>query len=527
MARLPRKSLLVLPLLALLGCRQESAPVAPGGSDTSAAKQIEKVRQPAVAGIFYPAKADQLQRDVDRLLAAARVEPIENLRALVCPHAGYEYSAPVAANGYRQLVGRNVSTVILLGPSHWASFQGVFVSPADAYQTPLGVVPLSSKAATLAATAPFTAKPDCTVNRPDWWRQSSAAAPPEGRDTPETWEYSLEVQLPFLQRSLRDFRIVPVIFRQFVDPHKAANGIIPLLDAQTIIVVSTDLSHFHPYDEARTLDTHSVQAICNLDPAELTDESACGYMPVLTLIDIARQKGWKARVLDYRNSGDTAGKKSEVVGYAAIAFFEPQAGDADDSRQFTPSEGRLLLELARSSVAAAVAGKEPPKPDAAVSSKFQARRACFVTLTKNGQLRGCIGNIFPQEPLYQAVVSRARAAAVGDPRFPRVSAAELKEIEVEVSILTVPKPLLFSSPEDLLDKLRPGVDGVVLRVASQESTYLPQVWQQIPDRRQFMNELAEKAGLAPDAWTNPTASVLTYQAEAFKEEPAKAKATGK
>ena len=241
------------------------------------------------------------------------------------------------------------------------------------------------------------------------------------------------------------------------------------------------------------------------------------------MIDIARRKGWKARLLDYRNSGDTSGDKSAVVGYAAIAFFGPDGAASalppkSDAPQFTPQERRFLLELARKSVAAAVTGSEAPKEDAAVPEKFRARQACFVTLTKNGELRGCIGSIFPEESLYQAVIRRARSAATEDPRFPPVRADELKEIEIEVSVLTVPKRLAFTSPQDLLAKLRPGIDGVVLRVEDRQATYLPQVWEQLPDKRLFMNELAEKAGLPADAWTRPDAAVMTYQVEAFKEE---------
>ena len=193
------------------------------------------------------------------------------------------------------------------------------------------------------------------------------------------------------------------------------------------------------------------------------------------------------------------------MGYAAIAFFDAHAAATDDRSQFTPSERRLLLALARSSVIAAVTGSPPPNEAANVAPKLRARRACFVTLTKSGELRGCVGSIFPHESLYEAVIRRARSAALEDPRFPPVRPNELKGIGIEVSVLTVPKPLWFASPEELLAKLRPGIDGVVLRMESQEATFLPQVWEQLPDRRLFMSELAEKAGLAPDAWTQPGA----------------------
>ncbi len=236
------------------------------------------------------------------------------------------------------------------------------MSTVDAYQTPLGMVPLSPMAAAVAKIEPFAANPPCQVDRPNWWPQSSKTAPPVGEDTPETWEHSLEVQLPFLQRTLHDFRIVPVIFGQ-VDSHKVAEKLLPFLDDQTLIVVSTDLSHYHPYDEAKALDTRSVAAICDLRGDRLTSDDACGYAGVVTLIDIARRKGWKTRLLDYRNSGDTAGNKSAVVGYAAIAMFGP---DAQRGRLCRRPKRRRLQRPSGGSCWSSRARASPPRSAAAM-----------------------------------------------------------------------------------------------------------------------------------------------------------------
>ena len=169
--------------------------------------------------------------------------------------------------------------------------------------------------------------------------------------------------------------------------------------------------------------------------------------------------------------------------------------------EFTPQQRELLLELARNTITRAANGESMPETDGgAVAENLRAVRACFVTLTKNGELRGCIGSIFPQEPLYQAVASRARAAALEDPRFSPVRPEELKDIHVEISVLTIPRRLDFKSPEELLRKLRPNIDGVVLVMGRRQSTYLPQVWEQIPDKVEFLNHLAEKAGANASAW---------------------------
>ena len=322
------RCLLWFALLLVVGCRNEPSSGEPANSAGAATpKRFEKVRGPAVAGLFYPKHESDLKQAVDRLLAQAKSEPIKDLRALVCPHAGYPFSGPIAATGYKQLVGRNFSTVILLGPSHYAAFAGAFVSTVDAYQTPLGMVPLSPKAAEMAKVEPFAANPPCEVSRPGWWRQSPKDLPAFGQDTPESWEHSLEVQLPFLQRTLHDFSIVPVVFGQ-VDPEQVAAKLLPFLDAQTLIVVSTDLSHYHPYEDAKKQDTRTVKAACDLRGDQLTGDDACGCGPLLCLIDIAKRKGWKTQLLDYRNSGDTSGEKAAVVGYAAIAFFGPDGAVA-------------------------------------------------------------------------------------------------------------------------------------------------------------------------------------------------------
>lgn len=511
-------------LVSIIGCRgEQSAPTSSSPKAAAQAKSFKQVRGPAVAGLFYPRHESDLSRDVDGMLAEVKSEPVKNLRALICPHAGYEYSGKIAASSYKQLVGRNFATVILLGPSHYAAFTGAFISPADAYETPLGMVPLSPKAAELAKHAPLSSHVQCEVQRPAWWHQSPKELPPFGEDEPDTWEHSIEVQLPFLQLTLKDFGIVPVVFGE-VEPEQVAEKLLPLLDDETLIVVSTDLSHYLPYENANQLDKRCVKAICDLQADWITGENACGYGPVLALVEIARRKGWKAKLLDYRNSGDTSGKKAGVVGYAAIAFFDPQdtASPVEPllhkGNEFSSDERRFLLELARKSVAAAVAGGESPKDDGKVVEKYLAARACFVTLTKGGALRGCIGSILPEEPLHRAVISRAKAAATEDPRFSPVTTAELKEIKVEVSVLTLPKRLRFASPQDLLEKLRPGVDGVVLRVGTRQATFLPQVWEQLPDKRTFLGELCRKAGLPESAWTKPGVTVLVYQVEAFKEE---------
>jgi len=474
-------------------------------------KNPPQVREAAVAGLFYPGNAKELNGMIDHYLAHARPEAVGDLKALICPHAGYQFSGLTAAFGFKLLGGRDIKTVFLLAPSHYAAFRGAYITEADVYRTPLGDVPVSPKAVALASLPPFTRTMQGYVQRPQWWSQSPAKAPPQGADKPDTWEHSGEVMVPFLQKVLKNFELVPVVFGD-VNPADVAKVLADKLDAQSVIVASTDLSHYHPYDKARTMDADCIQRILNLETS-LSPEAACGAGPILTVVHLAKQKGWKPKLLDYRNSGDTSGNKSGgVVGYASIAFFAAQ------DERFNRDERKQLTGLARQTLSEVVTTGQFPKVDEKqFPKKFLENSGCFVTLTKRGQLRGCIGHIIAQEPLYKAVMDNAKSAALSDHRFPRVTAAELKEIEIEVSVLTAPVPLAFSSPDDLLAKLRPHKDGVILQVQGRGSTYLPQVWAQLPDKVMFLNTLAEKAGCPADAWRQPGAQVFIYHVEAFHE----------
>jgi hypothetical protein len=216
--------------------------------------------------------------------------------------------------------------------------------------------------------------------------------------------------------------------------------------------------------------------------------------------------------LDAHNSGDFTADRKRVVGYAAIAFYEPV------KEAYTVADREFLLNLARETLEhTATNGPLPSVNLQNLHPKLATTMACFVTLTEKGELRGCIGHIYPQEPLYQAVEENAENAARRDPRFLPVQAGETSQIKIEISVLTEPKPLDFTSPEDLLTKLKPHRDGVVLKIGSHSATYLPQVWEQIPDKTEFLNQLSEKAGCEPSAWRGRNTSVFIYHVEAFKE----------
>lgn len=463
--------------------------------------------------MFYPADANVLGSLVDAMLAKANPAPVGRLRGLICPHAGYEFSGQTAAMGYKLLAGQDIQTVVVLAGSHTSLFDGAFVPTVEAYRTPLGLVRLSPLTARLAQTKPFTSKPVCQVQRPGWVARSSRTPPPEGQDLPDTWEHSGEVQLPFLQRTLKNFTIVPVVYGN-VDPVQAAKALDTILDNNTLIVASSDLSHYFTDSQARTLDDRCLSAICAMDVAAMKSQEACGKGPILTLMHLAQTKGWRVRFLGYSNSADATGDKSRVVGYGAVAFYEP----AQAASGYSAQERQWLLSLARKTLTEVVTRGQLPLVDSTgLTSKMMESKGCFVTLTKGGQLRGCIGNLVAQGPLYSAVMSNARGAALHDARFSPVKADELSSIQIEISVLTTPEPLYFTSPQDLLDRLQMGRDGVVLQIGNHSATYLPQVWEQIPSKEAFLSNLAAKAGCPADSWKTGPVTVHTYRVESMKE----------
>lgn len=485
-------------------------------ADSSSSSAGQGVREPAVAGLFYSKSPSELSALIADQLTTANPETIEGeLKALICPHAGYRYSGPVAASAYRLVKTGAFGTVVILAPSHTAYFSYASVSAAKSFRTPLGDVPVAVElAAALGRQRPFGPEAPTLVQRPEWWREASCPAPAVGDDTPHTWEHAAEVQVPFLQKTLREFHVLPVIMGD-VDPVAAAAALDPLVDDKTLIVASSDLSHYDSYANARQRDLRCLEAICALNPDAVAPDDACGAIPIRTLLCLAKTRGWKARLLDYRNSGDTTGDKNRgVVGYAAVAFFAP----APSPESFRPDHRRILLDLARQSLRAAVADTRiKPVTTAGLAPALLLPRGCFVTLTENGVLRGCIGNILPHDPLALAVAANARSAAREDPRFSPVAADEVDRIRIEISVLTEPEPLVFRSPDELLEKLQPGRDGIVLQIGTHTATYLPQVWDDLPDKTEFLDSLARKAGCSSSAWRGDQVKVFRYRVESFKE----------
>ena len=411
-------------------------------------------------------------------------------KLVIVPHAGYIYSGPVAASAYDRLrPARGIANkVVLLGPAHRVPVRGLALPGAGAFDTPLGRIPIDAEGSA---------------------RIRGLEQVVESREA-HALEHSLEVQLPFLQRVLGEFSLLPLVVGE-----ASAEEVAEVLEqvwggAETVIIISSDLSHYLPYEDARKIDGVTAKAILGFDTG-ITHQQACGATPVTGALIAAKQHGLTPQLLDLRNSGDTADGRNQVVGYASFAFTQ---GDA----RFGTYHGRALLRLARASIGSELGpNAAPAMPD---ELWLQIARASFVTLKKGGDLRGCIGSLEAQRPLGEDVVANARAAAFRDPRFAPLTREEFAAVDIEVSLLSTPRRVLFEDHEDLIRQLRPGKDGLILEFgeghAALRATFLPQVWEGLPDHEQFLAHLKQKAGIAADVRTT-RCRVMRYAALKWTE----------
>lgn len=512
------------------------------------------IRPAAMAGRFYPGNSRQLEADVRRYLAEAEAgatgKPAP--KAVIGPHAGYVYSGRVAASAYARIapLRDSVRRVVLLGPCHRVPVRGLALSSADAFETPLGRVPLDKSAAQAILSLPQV----------------------QIFDDSHALEHSLEVHLPFLQIALGEFSLVPLVVGD-ATPDEIAEVLERLWGGpETLIVVSSDLTHYLPYDEAKRIDALTCRAIETLDAAAIGRDQACGRMPVKGLLTIAKRRGLSVETVDIRNSGDTAGSRDQVVGYGSWVFLEPKAepdakgAGKTDARKSTGARARgkavagrfahpIHINLTRAvPPSPAATGASKPQPPAAAgiedferetrvlldshgpsllalagrsidhglakggpltvdpaehAAELRRTGAAFVTLKRDGRLRGCIGSPQAHRPLVLDVADNAFRAAFKDPRFKPLTPAERSGLALSLSVLSPATPMRFSGEADLLSQLRPHIDGLIIADNGRRALFLPSVWEQISDAHIFLSQLKAKAGLARDHFS-PTFQAMRF-----------------
>ncbi len=463
-----------------------------------------KIKEPSVAGAFYPDNPKELSAMVDKFIASAAPEAIGGeIFTLISPHAGYGFSGETAAFGYKLLKDKSYKTVVIIGTGHHYAFSGVSVYPEGSFATPLGNIPVDEEFA-----------------------QKLLGRDKEIYFEPRAFEkeHSVEVQLPFLQKVFTDYgwKIVPLVMGDCtLSTCKELSALLKeaiALRKDVLVVVSTDMYHGYDYDEANKVDSFTLSYIKNMDAEGLyyglREEKLqlCGGFGVVSAIILSKSLGnGKVEILKHTNSAEVTNKKIKgvwTVGYASLAILQEKG----DKAMLNKEERKKLLGIARKSIETYLkSGKKLELNEA--DPLLLKEMGAFVTLNEHGELRGCIGNLVGQGPLYLTVRDMAIEAATGDPRFPAVVPDELKNIDIEISVLSPMQRI------DNPDKIRLGTDGVLVRKGFRSGVFLPQVATETGwTKEEFMSNLcAHKAGLEPDAWKDKDTEISTFTAEVFSE----------
>jgi len=508
-------------LLFVDSCRRK----APAPSEVTAEAKTRESAEPAkkvilrssLAGSWYSADPNVLAAQFDEFFRKADTKALNNVIAMILPHAGYAYSGQTAASALKT-IDKKYKRIVVIGPSHRTYMEEMLSVPrATHYETPLGLIPLDTE---------FIEK---LLKFPVFQNLPHAF---EG-------ENSVEMELPLLQYRCKDFKLVPIAAGQcsLETIRKAGQILRNLVDADTLVVASSDFVHYgrqHRYvpftenipERIKELDMGAYEYIAKLDSEGFfeykrkTGATICGYIPIAVLLSMLG-KDTKVSLTNYTTSGELTGDFSNSVSYLSVVFSGawpnlPEIEPQENNPELTEEDKKQLLTLARKTISYALQNKQVPQPaelGVTISDAMACPRAAFVTLNKSGRLRGCIGDIFPQRPLYKSIILNAINASLNDRRFSPVAEAECKDITIEISVLTVPQLI------DSYNKIRIGTDGVILNKNGRSALFLPQV---APEQgwglNQMLTQLSLKAGLPPDAWKEG-ASFLVFQADVFGEEP--------
>lgn len=469
----------------------------------SVAWGADMVKKPNVAGSFYPADARVLSEYLDKALKLAKPPSVDGaVRVILVPHAGYEYSGGVAATGYALIRGRPYSTVVVVSPSHHFPLNGAAVYARGSFETPLGKVDIDEEfSSKLIGKDPYIAEEPRVFEK----------------------EHAVEVQIPFLQKTLGSFRIVPIIMGDCsLDVCRTLAGL--LKDAigtrdDVLVVISTDLYHGNDYEEARGIDEHTLELFERGDARAFYEGlhngtcQMCGGLPAVMALYLAVPQDYSWTRLMHTDSAQVTGQRMKgawTVGYASYAAVKKQTQQG----MLSGEQRRKLLSLARSSIETYLTtGKKLPVDEK--DPLFDQPMGAFVTLSTDEGLRGCIGNLQAQTPLAVTIRDMAVEAAVDDPRFPPVTLDELKKkVSIEISVLSPLRKVASA------DEIQMGVHGVVVRRGFNSGVYLPQValetgW----PKDYFLSSLcSHKAGLSPDAWKDKATELYVFTAEVFSEE---------
>lgn len=432
---------------------------------------MDTVKAPAFAGKFYPGDREKLWELLEQLFIHAPKEYQTETRAIIVPHAGYMYSGKVAAKAF-QYLSQNAKNVFIIAPAHYADYRGIALSTYDYFETPLGNI---------------------KVNK-DIINEISQAQNTEFLDEAYTQEHSIEVEIPFIQKILPEAQIVPLLFEN-ISPGTITEIIEKYWDnKENAFVISSDLSHFYSQKDAQKIDEYTAEMIETQNISNFHPIQACGSSGIIGLVEFAKRKNYSLIRTELTTSGDMSTPDAAVVGYGAWLLSETTKS-IFIKEQFSD----LVLSICRESIHAGIhTGNSLDVDEKLYPQVFYEQGACFVTITLEHQLRGCMGSIFAHKPLLNDLAQNAYKSAFADTRFTALTEHEFKHIKLAVSLLSPPTEIEFTDENDLLAKIQPYEDGIIIQDGNYSAVYLPSVWVQLPDKQEFLNSLKQKAGLSPE-----------------------------
>lgn len=478
-----------------------------------------QTRKPSVAGQFYPRASEKLRKTCQYYLQQAGPRKLNSRPiGIIVPHAGYVYSGRIAAIGFNEIKSYEYDAIIILAPSHMQAFSFASIYSGDYYETPLGKLKVDKALCNNIAAQCKYARISSKGHKISSNRRG---------------EHSIEVEIPFIQIVQPEVPIVPILFGtlDYSVIEELGEALRKISKENNILIVaSSDLSHYHSYSEANKIDKKLISSLQNFEPLYFYQGiknrkyEACGAAPITTLLYTTKSvNSQNIHILEYANSGDIKGAdKSRVVGYLSAVITQENnkkinkgtsSMNEQKKQELSTKDKKFLLDIAYKSIKAAVTNSGKPDPDpATIPETICQERGAFVTINKKGKLRGCIGYVMPVKPLWKAVREMAESAAMKDPRFPAIQEDELEDIEIEISVLTVPEKI------ENIEDIEVGKHGLIIKRGFQQGLLLPQVavdhnW----DRNEFLKYTCRKAGLPMDAWNERDTDIKIFSAQVFNQ----------
>ena len=400
-------------------------------------------------------------------------------RAVIVPHAGLIYSGRLAYEGI-SLLDRNLKNLFIFAPAHRVGFEGLSLSGFELWQTPLGEIEVNQQ-----------------INN-----ELKEKFNAQFFDKAFEYEHSIEVQLPLIQSVFKNVKIIPLLAGSA--DYQVISQIIKYYydDKENGFIISSDLSHFLTDEKAKKIDAVTADMIETGNIDNFQYDQACGALGIAGLVDFANKNNYSLIRIGMHNSGLTTGDKTRVVGYGSWFLYEGQTNEF-----IKKYYSKLIIDICRQAIKSKF---EPDIEEIKYPQVFGRIGACFVTLEKNNTLRGCIGSVIARRPLINDIIMNAKNSAFSDPRFLPVQQNEISQLKIAVSILSEPKKISFTDENDLLRQMRPNIDGIIIKDGIYQAVYLPSVWEQLPDKREFLDTLKVEAGLNPDYFSD------TFEAYRFE-----------